>query len=89
MRREMLCAIPPLFYDGKIFCLALTISEYYDSGQDPGLADMAKRREIQIDLRTILGRDMEGFPDSLYGFNLGLENKKGPENVRFTSGHSV
>jgi len=42
LRREMLCAIPPLFYDGKIFCLALIISEYYDSGQDPGFDEKGK-----------------------------------------------
>jgi len=41
----MFCAIPPVFLE-KIFCQAWIIGESYDSGHDPGLEVMAKRREI-------------------------------------------
>ena len=45
MRREMLCAIPPSFF-GEICCLAGFLGETGDSGRNPGLDAMAKRREI-------------------------------------------
>ena len=42
LRREMLCAIPPLLFGKRISWLALIMGESRDSGQGPGLDQMAK-----------------------------------------------
>ena len=61
---------PPLFFE-KISCLALIMGESRDSGQGPGLDQMAKRRELFTSSRTIYGRDLRHVPESRSGLIMG------------------
>src|SRR6267143_6383285 len=69
--RDALCYTPLPCFLVKIFCLAVIVGETRDSGQDLGLAEMAKRREISNRTRTTLGRESGHVPDSRLGLEIG------------------
>src|SRR4029077_19029482 len=66
------CNTVPLFLGERIRCQAPILGESHNSGHNPGLAEMAKRREIP---RTWPGRNRRRFSDS----------RSGAENGRFYS----